>query len=118
VTPIGRVPDVGTVPDSHLTGKLARLAKAAKQFEAVFVQQMFAAMRETVPKDGIASGGEGEELFSSMLDQQLANRAPEHWRHDLSDVIVAQLRSRVVPPGTVEGRALPTPTPPNTRENH
>ncbi|MBI1809965.1 MAG: chemotaxis protein chel, partial [Gemmatimonadetes bacterium] len=39
---------------------LDRLRKTAKQLEGVFVQQLFKAMRETVPKDGVTGGGSGE----------------------------------------------------------
>ncbi|MBL8982503.1 MAG: flagellar biosynthesis protein FlgJ, partial [Gemmatimonadetes bacterium] len=41
----------------------ARLADAVRQLEGVFVEQLFKAMRETVPTDGLTSGGAGEQMF-------------------------------------------------------
>jgi flagellar protein FlgJ len=55
----------------------ARLRQAARQLTGVFAQQLFKAMRETVPQgEGIVSGGSGEEMFTGMLDEHLAGAAP------------------------------------------
>ncbi len=74
--------------------KAEQLKQTAKQLNAVFVQQMFTAMRSTVDTDGsITSGGQGEEMFRGMLDQQVAESAPAQFqKHDaLTDAIVRQL---------------------------
>lgn len=55
-----------------------RLQRAMRQLEAVFVQQMFKAMRETVPDEGM-NGGSGEQIFSGMLDEKLAEVVPAAW---------------------------------------
>jgi flagellar protein FlgJ len=55
-----------------------RLQGAMRQLEAVFVQQLFKAMRETVPDEGM-SGGSGEQVFSGMLDEKLSESVPEAW---------------------------------------
>ncbi len=54
-------------------------------------------MRETVPKDGIGGGGSGEEMFTSMMDQHMAEILPNQWKHDLSESLVKQLKDRVSP---------------------
>jgi flagellar protein FlgJ len=55
----------------------ARLRQAARQLTGVFAQQLFKAMRETVPQDeGVVSGGSGEEMFTGMLDEHLAGATP------------------------------------------
>ena len=73
-----------------------RLRKAAQQLEGVFVQQLFKAMRETVPKDdGIVSGGSGEEIFTGMLDQHLAADTPTQWQSGLGEALYRQLRGRL-----------------------
>src|SRR5579862_1544123 len=90
---------------SHLT----RLTQSAKQLEGVFVQQLFSAMRATVPQDGLVDGGGGEDTFSSMFDQKLAERVPQQWHGGLTDALVAQLKDRMTPaPGA--HAAAPTPT--------
>ena len=70
-----------------------KLRKVASQLEGQFVQQMFKAMRETVPQqDGIVSGGTGEELFTSLMDQHLAAETPKHWEGGLAEAVYRQLR--------------------------
>jgi peptidoglycan hydrolase FlgJ len=90
-------------------GKLARLTQSAKQLEGVFVQQLFSAMRATVPQDGLVNGGGGEDMFSSMFDQKLADRVPQGWHGGLNDALVAQLKDRMTPPPG-DHAAPPTPT--------
>lgn len=50
----------------------ARLEASASLLEASFHAEMFKAMRATVPEDGLTSGGQGEAVFSSLLDQHMA----------------------------------------------
>ncbi len=86
---IGRTarPDVNAPKDEQLR-------QTAKQMNSIFVQQLFTAMRNTVDtEDGIASGGQGEEMFRGMMDQQVAELAPEQWQKNdaLTEAIVRQL---------------------------
>ncbi len=74
--------------------KAEQLRQTATQLNSVFVQQMFTAMRNTVSQDeGIMSGGQGEDMFRGMLDQQVAEMAPTQWQKNgaLTDAIVRQL---------------------------
>jgi len=51
----------------------AELMKTAKQFEGVFLQQMFTAMDKTVDRsEGILSGGSAEETFRGMFYERVA----------------------------------------------
>jgi flagellar protein FlgJ len=49
-----------------------RLAKACSEFEAIFIEQLFKTMRSTVPGSGPLHGGRAEEIYTGMLDQQIA----------------------------------------------
>lgn len=49
-----------------------QLMEAAKQFESVFVNQLFKALDATVEKDGMFSGGKGEKMFKEMFHQEIA----------------------------------------------
>ena len=51
-----------------------RLAKACADFEAIFVQHLFKTMRASVPESTLTGGGRAEELYTSMLDQQVATQ--------------------------------------------
>lgn len=47
------------------------LKQASKQFEVLFMQMVLKSMREATPSDGIF-GSQQEKLYTSMLDQQMA----------------------------------------------
>ena len=83
---------VNAVPD-----RLARLKDTSGKLEGVFVEQLFKAMRETVPQDGIADGGQGEEIFNGLLDQKLADEVPAQWHRGIASALVKELQSHVKP---------------------
>ena len=81
----------------------ARLAKTARQLEGVFVQQLYKAMRETVPEGGIGSGGAGEDTFTSLMDQHIAEQTPGKWHHGLAGAIERVLAGRMTPAAGATG---------------
>jgi flagellar protein FlgJ len=85
----------------------ARLRKVVQQLEGVFVEQLFKAMRETVPDGGLVDGGSGEEIFSGLLDQHLSAEVPAGWgeRGGLSEALYRQLSRRI--------QAAEAPSPPS-----
>lgn len=85
-------PVVPQTPD-----KLARLKEASGQLEGVFVEQLFKAMRETVPQDGMTHGGQGEDVFNGLLDQKFADDVPKQWNHGMTSALVRELRAHVRP---------------------
>ena len=92
----------------------ARLHKAVQQLEGVFVEQLFKAMRETVPDGGIVDGGSGEEIFSGLLDQHLSAEVPAGWgeRGGLGEALYRQLSRRIQ---AAEAPSLPSA--PDVMEN-
>lgn len=96
--PIGRTP--GTpAPAPDRAQAEAALRKSAQALEGLFMNQLFAAMRASVPTDGILEKGPGEELFGSMLDQHVADAAAaaSAGPHDLSASLFDALRHRLGP---------------------
>lgn len=51
----------------------ARLNKAAKEFEAIFVGYMLKAMRSTIPTGGEEGNGFGGEMMEELFDMQLSS---------------------------------------------
>lgn len=78
----------------------AALKKSAEALEALFVQQLFTAMRAGLPTDGLTERGPGEDLFNSMLDQTMAEdvAARSQGPRDLSLSLFEALRDRLGPP--------------------
>ncbi len=50
----------------------ADLKKACSEMTSLFVDQLFKAMRATVPKSDLFGGGKAEEIYTEMLDQEYA----------------------------------------------
>lgn len=99
IPPTGTAGNVGAAGGVPANGdRISRLHRATTDLEGVFVEQLFKAMRETVPRDGLTEGGSGEEMFTALLDQKMASVAPSRWEHGLSDALLRQLRGRVESP--------------------
>ena len=96
MTRMGSVP-VGSVAPSTPKSEEQRLRSAVQALEGVFVEQLFKAMRETVPRDGLTSGGSGEEMFAGMLDQHLAAAVPMQWESGIGESLFRQLRASLPP---------------------
>jgi Rod binding domain-containing protein len=56
----------GTTTDS------TKAAKAAKEYEGVFIAQLLGTMFSGIKTDGMFGGGQGEEMFRSLLVDQYA----------------------------------------------
>jgi peptidoglycan hydrolase FlgJ len=65
------------------------LKQAAQQFESVFMNMMMKSMREATPQDGMFDN-EQTKMFTSMLDQQLAQNVSARGV-GLADVMAKQL---------------------------
>jgi len=48
------------------------IEKACTDMESLFIFYLLKEMRATIPKTGFISGGRGEEIYTAMLDSQLA----------------------------------------------
>jgi flagellar protein FlgJ len=90
----GTVPVTGSMPPLDADAN-HKLRDAARQLEGVFVQQLFKALRDSVPQqDGIVSANAGEEMFTGLLDQHLAAETPLQWNGGLAEAIYRQMRDR------------------------
>ena len=64
----------GPVQAPHATADAAKAAKAAQDFESVFLSQVMGAMFEGIPTDGPFGGGEGEGMFRSLMIDEYAKQ--------------------------------------------
>lgn len=83
-----------TAPIAGATQKAAeqeRLRKACTQLEGVFMNELAKALRETVPEDGVLPSSTGNEMFTSMLDEKLAELAAARSRSGLTNALMKQL---------------------------
>ncbi len=73
----------------------ARLRKASQDLESVFINELFKAMRQTVPDDGILSQDPGQDLFTGMLDERIAQSYAGQGRTGIGDALYHQLSRRL-----------------------
>ncbi|HXL04320.1 MAG: rod-binding protein [Firmicutes bacterium] len=74
----------------------ALLKKACSEFEAIFIESVIKAMRKTVPKDGLFSGGFGEEVFQELFDQEIACQITSRGGLGIADTLYNQLNAKKV----------------------
>jgi len=67
-----------------------RLMDAAVQLEGVFIQQLMKALRSTIPSQGNPDAP-GADLYSSLLDEHLADMVATDSRTGLADALYRQL---------------------------
>jgi flagellar protein FlgJ len=65
--------------------------KVAREFESLMVNEMIKSMRATTGKDPLTSGGRGEEIYQSMLDQEYAQAIANQGTVGLARYIEQQL---------------------------
>ncbi|MCJ7615162.1 MAG: rod-binding protein [Desulfobacterales bacterium] len=69
----------------------ARLKEACFELESLFINYLLKEMRATIPKSGFISGGKAEEIYTSMLDSQLAKEMASGGGIGLSSLLRDQL---------------------------
>ncbi|MEN6586980.1 MAG: flagellar assembly peptidoglycan hydrolase FlgJ [Sulfuricella sp.] len=96
--------------DAQSVGQLRLQAKndpvagaraAAQQFEALFLNMMLKSMREATPKEGLFDNS-NTELYTGMLDSQLAQSMSKGKGIGLADMMLRQMKLQgVIPPDPV-----------------
>ena len=80
----------GSTPDRTAEDH-AGLRELADQLQGVFIQQLFKAMRDTVPENGSVFGRSGSEMFSGIMDEHLADAAAAQLQRGLGQALYRQL---------------------------
>ncbi len=90
-----------------------KLKQAAKDFEAIFVQQMLEAMDKTVDRENsILSGGSSEQYFRSMLNEEISKSMTNRLGGSgfgLADAIYRQMAGQIKPQAGAGTMNSPTP---------
>ena len=72
-------------------GNQAATMKAAKEFESVFISQFVGSMFEGISTEGPTGGGEGEEMFRSLMVDQYAKAMEQRGGFGLAAAVTRQL---------------------------
>lgn len=80
----------------------AELKNACAELESLFIFYLFKEMRATIPKGGLINRGRGEEIYTSMLDSQMARELASGQGIGLSTLFMERLMGKDGP-GEGEG---------------
>ncbi|HLI97927.1 MAG TPA: rod-binding protein [Candidatus Baltobacteraceae bacterium] len=84
---------------------LERLHTAATQLEGVFLNMLFSAMRDTVPKESIfGKESNAEETFQTMLDDQRSQQMAKSGSFGIAKVLEEQLKQSVLSDASRESK--------------
>ena len=84
---------------------LEGLHKAATQLEGVFLDMLFTAMRETVPKQSLfGNESSAEETFQTMLDEQRSQAVAQSGSFGIARVLEEQLKQSVLSDASRESK--------------
>ena len=67
------------------------IREVAEDFEKFFISYMLKEMRKTVPKSGILDGGFDRDMYTSMMDDAVADKVSQGSGIGLADILEAQL---------------------------
>ncbi|MGD9156953.1 MAG: peptidoglycan DD-metalloendopeptidase family protein [Desulfobacteraceae bacterium] len=70
-----------------------KLKEACKQFESVFTYEMLKSMRNSIQKCDLFSGGQAEEIYQSMLDQELSKNVAGKGKNSIASILYQQLKN-------------------------
>jgi len=68
-------------------GELRKIRELSNDFESIFLEIVLKSMRDTVPKDGLMSGGNAEDIYRSMLDSEYAKNMAQQRVTGIADQI-------------------------------
>jgi len=68
-----------------------RMQAACEEMESLFLSHLIKEMRATVDKSGFISGGQAEEIFTSLLDVELSKKMSAAGGIGLSSLLLEQL---------------------------
>jgi flagellar protein FlgJ len=90
-------PTVKSAKSDELPPEQAKkLKQAAEEFEAIFVNLMLKSMRDSVQKSGLLDGGNGEDIFRGMLDQEYAKSMAAERKTQIADAIEREMKDLLI----------------------
>jgi flagellar protein FlgJ len=68
-----------------------KLRDVCHQMESLFIHHLLKEMRATIHKSGFISGGRAEEIYTSMMDAEMATKISTRGGIGLSEMLLLQL---------------------------
>lgn len=74
---------------------LESLRESSREFETIFVMEMFKAMRKAVPEGGLFEKSMATDMFTEMLDMETAKEATKGQGLGLAEAMYKQMASMI-----------------------
>lgn len=71
------------------------LKKSCQDFEAIFIQSMFKAMRKTIPDGGMFEKDTAHEIYQDMLDSEVASEISRRQSMGLAEQMYRQMEKNL-----------------------
>jgi len=84
-------PQSGGIPLGGTPAKTAAVKKAAKDFEAMFMSSMLESMSAGIKPDKTFGGGQGEQIYRSMLNQEYGKALASTGTLGIADAIEREM---------------------------
>jgi flagellar protein FlgJ len=65
----------------------SKISEVCKEFESLFLNYLLKEMRTTIPKSGLWEGGQTEQIYTSMFDENLSRELAQHGGIGLAQII-------------------------------
>jgi flagellar protein FlgJ len=82
-------PPVAAAPKA--TADTAKASAAAKEYESVFISQFLGSMFSSIKTDGVMGGGQGEEMFRSLMINEYGKSLEQRGGFGLATKMQAEL---------------------------
>ena len=84
------------VPDARRSQNDKKaLKKNCQDFEALFIQSLFKAMRKSIPEGGLFKKDNATALYQDMLDQEIAKNISQKQSVGLADQMYRQMEKKL-----------------------
>lgn len=77
--------------------ELQALRKSCREFEAIYINEMYKTMRKTVPDSGLVETDMGDTLYREMLDMEMAKQTAAGDGMGIGKAMYEQLKDQHFP---------------------
>jgi peptidoglycan hydrolase FlgJ len=82
-------------PLSKKDRDLQSLRKSCREFEAIYTQEVYKAMRKTVPEGGLFEKDMASELYKEMMDMEIAKSSASGKGIGIGEAMYQQMKGKI-----------------------
>ncbi len=91
---IQQSPDLKNKAEAPKTQELQKLRKSCREFEAIYINEMYKTMRKSVPESGLFEKDMADTLYQEMLDMEMAKQTAAGTGMGIGKAMYEQLKEK------------------------